>query len=189
MINKAKMVDQAILFATDCHANQTRKATNTPYILHPLEAGTIAASLTTKDGQVDHEVICAAILHDVIEDTDTNLQSIEDMFNKEVSKLVDIQSEDKSKSWQERKEHTINMLNDNKIKNVEIVILADKLSNMRSIRRDYNEIGEDLWNRFNVTDKEKHKWYYESIAKSMKQITHTPEFKEYKQIIQEVFYK
>lgn len=182
------MINQAIMFATACHANQHRKGTKIPYIIHPLEAGTIAASLSNKDGQVDQEIICAAILHDVCEDAYVTYETLYEMFGSNVANFVKHQSEDKSKSWQERKQHTINMLNNNQTKELEIVLLADKLSNMRSIRKDYNVMGDELWSRFNVTDKQKHKWYYESIAKSFKKITYTPEFKEYKLLIKEVFY-
>lgn len=182
------MLNKAIMFATACHANQTRKSTNTPYILHPMEAATIAASLSTKDGEVDQELICAAILHDVCEDAYIPHKTLDEMFGPKVTQLIIIQSEDKSKTWNERKQHTIDMLNSNLDKDVEIVLMADKLSNMRAIRRDHNAIGDELWTRFNVTDKEKHKWYYDSIAKSMKNITGTSEYKEYEQLIQEVFY-
>ena len=63
-------INKALKTASLAHKGQFRKGGKIPYILHPMEAGVIAASLTMKDNKVDEEVIAAAILHDVIEDTD-----------------------------------------------------------------------------------------------------------------------
>lgn len=67
-----KILDRAINFATGAHAGQFRKSTSIPYILHPLEAATIVGTMTT-----DEEIIAGAVLHDVVEDTDTNIGEAE----------------------------------------------------------------------------------------------------------------
>ena len=46
----------------------------------------------------------------------------------------------------------------------EFVVLADKLSNMRAIYRDYDVLGDRLWRKFNCKDKKEQKWYYEQIG-------------------------
>ena len=56
------LVDRAIVFATNAHEGQTRKGTQIPYILHPLEAMAIVGTMTT-----DAEVLAAAVLHDVVD--------------------------------------------------------------------------------------------------------------------------
>lgn len=178
------MINQALEIARLAHEGQFRKGSKTPYILHPMEAGVIAASLSMKNNQVDEEVVAAAILHDVIEDTDLSYQDLSKDFNEKVMELIRLQSEDKSKSWQERKEKTIELLANNKDLNFEIVTLADKLSNLRSIYRDYHVLGDDLWQRFNVKEKAKHKWYYTSIAENIKQLKATREYKEYQELLE-----
>ena len=57
------MIDDAIEFATKAHEGQFRKGTRRPYIVHPIEVADIVSAMTN-----DEEVICAAVLHDTIED-------------------------------------------------------------------------------------------------------------------------
>lgn len=182
------MINKAINFATVAHSKQIRKGTKIPYILHCLEAGTIAANLTAKDGQINQEVVSAAILHDTIEDAFVTYETLKEVFNESVANLVQVQSEDKSKTWIDRKQDTIDFLRKNTSKNVEIAILADKLANMRSIQREYEMMKDDLWEKFNA-GKDKQHWYYQSIADTMSQIRDTHEFKEFEQLIRETFEK
>ena len=102
---------KAILFATEKHAGAIRKGTKIPYIVHPLEALTIASGITD-----DLDVLSAAVLHDVVEDTSATLADIEKMFGKRIAGLVAADSEDKmpeipsSESWLYRKQATIQSL-------------------------------------------------------------------------------
>lgn len=180
------LIEKAITFATEKHSGQFRKQTTIPYILHCLEAGTIATSLTSKDNKVNEELVAAAILHDTVEDADVTLKEIKKEFGDKVAYLVDVQSEDKSKTWQERKDHTIDFLKKNEDVEVEIAIISDKLSNVRSLHKEYHEKGDELWEKFNAP-KEKQKWYYTSIGLNMKKIVNTPEHKEYQQLLKEIF--
>ena len=160
------MITKAIQFATLCHANQKKKGTEIPYILHCLEAGTIAAKMTNKEGTVDSVIVSAAILHDTLEDAHVSYDTLKEVFNEEIADLVQYQSEDKSKSWKERKQYTIDCLQKNQSVGVEITTLADKLSNMRAISSDYAIQKEALWNKFNAGKEQQH-WYYRSIANSI----------------------
>lgn len=180
------MINKAIQFATTAHSNQTRKGTNIPYILHCLEAGTIAASLTNKDGQVNEDVVASAILHDTMEDAHMTYKTLSEVFNKNVARLVLSQTEDKTKSWKERKTETIDFLIENESKEVEIATLSDKLSNLRSIKKDYEVMGEELWSKFNA-GYESQKWYYTSIGLAMNQVKDTDEFKEYMNLLEITF--
>ena len=180
------MINKAIQFATTAHSNQTRKGTEIPYILHCLEAGTIAASLTNKDGQVNEDVVAGAILHDTIEDAGISYETLVETFNKDIADIVASQSEDKTKTWIERKEHTIEFLKQNKSKNIEIATLSDKLSNMRSINKNYRDVGEKFWEIFNAGKESQH-WYYKSIGESMTQVRGTDEHNEYQDLVQKTF--
>ena len=161
-------LNEAIEFATKKHSGQFRKATTIPYILHPLEVLQILYSM-----RADTNVLIAGVLHDTVEDTDTTLDEIRVMFGTDVAELVASNSEDKSKSWIERKQHTIDELA-NANERVKMLIMADKLSNIRSIAFDYNQIGDKLWERFNAP-KEKQAWYYDGILDALYDMQFIPE--------------
>lgn len=175
------MIDKAIIFATNVHKGEKRKGKDMPYIFHPLEAAMIVSHMST-----DENLIIAAILHDTIEDTDVTYEEIAREFGEKVAKFVEKETEDKSKSWMERKEHTLKRLEKETLE-VKIIAMGDKLSNMRAIARDYNKQGDKLWERFNVKDKEKQSWYYKGIKKSLKELENYPEYKEYVQLCDKVF--
>ena len=80
----------AIEFAAKAHDGMVRKKDKTPYILHPLEAATIVGTMTS-----DQDIISAAVLHDVVEDTEITIDEIEDLFGNRVRKLVESETEDK----------------------------------------------------------------------------------------------
>lgn len=179
------MIKRAIAFATKAHEGQVRKGTTRPFIQHPLEVGKIVATMTD-----DEEVICAAILHDTIEDCEEITENIIcEQFGTRVAELVVQESEDKSKTWMERKSATIARL---KVasREIQMIGLADKLSNMRDINRDYPECGEELWNRFRMKDKNVIGWYYKSICESLKEtMGDTVAYQEYCELIEKNFSK
>ena len=162
------MVEKAMIFASKAHDGMFRKGSNIPYIVHPMEAGAIAASVTD-----DEEVIAAAILHDVLEDTSVCEEEIENEFGKKVLRLVKSDSEDKreelppEQTWKIRKQETIDYLRSKADNEEKIIALSDKLSNIRAIYRDYNKLGDELWNRFNQKDKKEHAWYYGSFIETL----------------------
>ena len=178
------MINKAIMFATISHSNQYRKGTNIPYILHPLEAGIIVSQI-----KYDENLICAAILHDITEDVHVSYETLEVMFGKRIADLVKSQSEDKTKSWNERKKHTIESLREEKDEDIKIVCLGDKLSNIRSLYKDYEIEKEKLWQRFNVKDKNMHAWYYKGLVESLSSLNDYKEYEEYKELVYKVFYE
>ena len=158
------MINEAIIFARKAHAGQFRKGSNKPYIVHPLEVGDIVSTMTN-----DEEVISAAYLHDTIEDCEgVNQSVIAAQFGSRVGQWVEMESEDKSKSWLERKTTTIQHLRKAPIE-VQMIALGDKLSNMRDIDRDYAIEGEKLWERFRMKDKKMIGWYYKGVQESLKE--------------------
>lgn len=177
------MIDKAMRFATKAHEGQVRKGTSRPYIVHPVEVGDIVSSMTK-----DEEVISAAILHDTIEDCKGVTRNIlAEEFSERVASLVVQESEDKSKTWRERKGTTIQRMRTAQ-RDVQMIGLADKLSNMRDINRDYPVVGEDLWNRFRMKDKQIIGWYYKGIRDALKeQFEGVPAYEEYCKLIKKNF--
>lgn len=157
------IIEKAIQFAAKAHEETVRKGTSLPYILHPVEAGAIAAQLTD-----DPEVIAAAVLHDVVEDTSFSEADIRVLFGNRVADLVMFDTEDKlrdrpaAETWMTRKQETIRRLQ-HATDNEMIVVFADKLSNLRSLLIDYKREEESLWDRFTQKDSSKHVWYYLSL--------------------------
>lgn len=174
-------IHNAIIFAVMKHKEQQRKGTDIPYIVHPMEVMQILTSMNCAT-----DVIIAGILHDTLEDTDTKPDEIKNLFGDNVFKIVQTESEDKSKSWKERKQHTIDCLKTD-TRETKLVCLADKLSNLRSIYVDFMNTGNKVWERFNAP-KESIKWYYESIADALEEdFKNLDAWKELKMLIEKTF--
>jgi len=177
------MINKAIAFATKAHDGQFRKGTRLPYIFHPMEVGMIVSRMTD-----DPEIIAAAILHDTVEDcSEVTLDLIREEFGERVASMVCAESEDKSKSWKERKAHTLKSLKEETVEGVKLIALGDKLSNVRSLHHDYESVGEELWERFNMKDKKMQGWYYTGLCDSLKSLEGYPEYEEFCLMVNHVF--
>ena len=121
------LIHRAIEFATIKHQAQYRKGTKTPYIVHPMEV----MQILTKNG-CDEDTIVAGILHDTLEDTKTTIKELEYYFGPKVAKLVASETEDKTKSWHERKQATIDRTK-NASYEEKLIRCADQLANIRSL--------------------------------------------------------
>ena len=87
----------------------------------------------------------------------------------------------------ERKGATIRRLKDAD-REIQIIGLADKLSNMRDINRDYPVVGEELWNRFRMKDKDTIGWYYKGVRDALaKDFAGIPAFEEYCSLVEKNF--
>ena len=83
------LLDRAIGFAVQAHAGTERRGKGYPYILHPLEAAAIAATITP-----DQEILAAAVLHDTVEDTDVTVEALRAEFGDRIAELVAAESDD-----------------------------------------------------------------------------------------------
>lgn len=166
-----RLIEKAIKFAAKAHEGQVRKATDIPYITHPFAVG-----LLLQQANCSKEVIAAGILHDTIEDTSVTYEQLIEEFGQKVANLVQAASEhDKGLPWEERKQHTIQSLQQASIDEIKVIV-TDKLHNLLSIHEDLNKIGEEVWSRFNRGKHDQH-WYYSSIVKAV-----TPRKKEFQYI-------
>lgn len=182
------LMDRAIIFATRAHSGTYRKGTKIPYIVHPIEAASIVATMTD-----DPDMIAAAVLHDVVEDTDATVEEIRFFFNEHIAKLVEAESENKRKdlppqeTWMVRKMETLTFLREEADREAKILALADKLSNMRAVHRDQKTIGDQLWERFNEKSKEKHGWMYRQVAEALSELKDTFAWQEYDRLVKKTF--
>lgn len=177
------MLNEAIVFATKAHEGQFRKGTMRPYIIHPIAVADIVMTMTW-----DEEVIAAAVLHDTIEDCPGVTEEIlRERFGNRVASLVRCESEDKSKTWEERKSDTIRSLWDAP-RELKMIALADKLANMRDIAREYPFYGEDFWARFRMQSKLAIGWYYKAVRDALGDtLWETEAFEEYDYLVDKIF--
>ena len=188
-MSKDNLLGDAVAFAARAHAGQCRKGTKLPYIVHPMEAAAICVSFTD-----DVEVLAAAVLHDVVEDAGVSVDELEERFGSRVAALVVGESEDKreglppAETWKVRKLESIAHLASAEDVGVRMVCLGDKLSNIRSIQRDYERLGDELWQRFNQKDPAEHAWYYSTIAEVLRaELGGTGAWREYRERVDAVF--
>lgn len=120
----------ALAFASKKHRDQRRKDTSaSPYINHPISL----ANVLCNEGKIsDPKVICAALLHDTIEDTETTEEELRHTFGKAIAKIVVEVTDDKALPKAERKLAQIEHAGHSS-KRAKLVKLADKISNLRDI--------------------------------------------------------
>ena len=182
------LLDRAIVFAVRAHAGTERRGKGFPYILHPMEAVEIVATMTK-----DQELLAAAVLHDTVEDTDTTVEQIRTEFGDRIASLVASESDivvdgvSEEDSWHARKQAAIDRLT-RASHDAKMVALGDKLSNMRAIARDYAQHGNALWSLFHVKDRKEHEWHYRGLADSLRELQETFAYKEFEQLINQVFH-
>lgn len=182
-----ELLDRAIIYAVKAHAGTERRGKGFPYIVHPMEAVEIVSTITP-----DQELLAAAALHDVVEDTDISAEDIRREFGDRIANLVIAESDEmvegvsEEESWHGRKQAAIDRLA-RAPHDAKIVAMGDKLSNMRAIARDYARLGDDLWNIFHVKDPREHEWHYRGLAASLSDLRDTFAYKEFVSLIDQVF--
>jgi (p)ppGpp synthase/HD superfamily hydrolase len=157
--------DEAAQFAIDVHREDTRKGSDIPYVGHLFGV----CALVLEEGGSEDQAI-AALLHDTAEDHGGRqmLEQVQARFGKEVMDIVEACSDTlEEPAWRPRKEAYLKRLEGDP-ESVLLVSLADKLYNARAITRDYEAIGEELWDRFSTRDEDERGrnaqlWYYRSL--------------------------
>ena len=181
------LLDRAIIFAVKAHAGTERRGKGFPYIVHPMEAVEIVATITP-----DQELLAAAALHDVIEDTDISADELRAEFGDRIANLVVAESDifpegiSEEDSWRARKQAAIDRLAAAP-RDAKIVAMGDKLSNMRAIARDYAVKGDELWKIFHAPHPSDHEWHYRGLANSLRDLRDTFAFKEFESLINQIW--
>ncbi|HEX9583638.1 MAG TPA: bifunctional GTP diphosphokinase/guanosine-3',5'-bis pyrophosphate 3'-pyrophosphohydrolase [Gammaproteobacteria bacterium] len=130
--DQVREIYRAYQFGAEAHEGQ-RRASGEPYIHHPIQVARILAEM-----RLDHQSIVAAILHDVIEDTDTAKAQIAEIFGKEVAELVDGVSKLTQISFESRAEAQAEYFRKMLMamaRDIRVILvkLADRLHNMRTL--------------------------------------------------------
>lgn len=156
------MKEKAKLFAIKAHKGQIRKSDKEkPMIIHPINV----ANILSEYGY-DDNVVAAAYLHDVIEDTKYTKEDLLKEFNEDIVSLVlGATEEDKSLSWEERKTITIDKVKDLDLRH-KVVVCADKISNLEDMRIIFEVNGKRDFSAFK-RGFDKQKWYYTEVYNSL----------------------
>lgn len=157
MITMTPRLSIAINKATWAHRNQTRKGSGLPYILHPYSVMCIASQVTGNE-----DILIACLMHDVIEDVPEEYSADEiraDFGDRVLDIVLGTTKNDTLPSWQDRADAYLHHLEYEASDESVIVSCADKIHNLMSILADYEEIGDELWDRFNA-GKERQIWLY-----------------------------
>ena len=184
----SNIFEKAIFFALKAHEGQTRKD-GSVYILHPLEDAAIVGTMTN-----DLEMLAAAVLHDTVEDTPVTAAEILETFGERIAALVAHETENKrpemkaSDSWKIRKEESLAVLKESG-RDSKMLWLGDKLSNMRSLARDYGKLGEAVFDRFNEKDPREQRWYHATVLDYISELSDYPAYQEYETLFHQVFDK
>lgn len=151
---------QAINTAAWAHRDHVRKGTDIPYVSHVVGVMHLVSQVTD-----DEDVLIAALFHDILEDVpeEYSPQRMAEEFGDRVVELVRGVTKDSTlSSWQDRADAYLAHLREADDGSV-LISAADKLHNLLSIHADLDELGDELWGRFN-SGKERQLWWYRSVA-------------------------
>ena len=130
-LEEMQLIEDAFRYAREAHREQRRK-TGEPYIIHPIAVAHIVAS----ELQLDCPCVCAAFLHDVVEDTPTTIEHIRELFGEDVAFLVSVVTKQKKQSYEMSKQiDNFKQMLDSLHNDIRAILikLADRLHNMRTL--------------------------------------------------------
>ena len=159
------LIEHAIRVAARAHRHDLRKGSDIPYLSHSASV----ALLLERVGISDDQILAAALLHDVVEDTAVTLDDLARDFPPTVVELVSGLSERKldelgnSRPWRDRKVDHLAVVEAAPF-GVRAIVLADKLHNLGTMVFDIEQ-GAAIWERFNAS-REDILWYQQAMLKA-----------------------
>ena len=186
----SSLLCQATRLAAQAHDGAYRKGGRAPYLLHEMETAEIVGTMTE-----DEDVLAAAVLHDVLEDTSVTEEELRETVGGHVTELVLAVSENKRReqpaemTWRLRKQESVERLLKEPRLEVKMIALGDKLSNIRALQRDYGILGEQVWERFNNKSKAEQGWYYQAVTDALQDLNVYPVWHELANLVWEVFWQ
>jgi (p)ppGpp synthase/HD superfamily hydrolase len=139
----SERLERAIRLSIKAHTGQTRKADpDVPYATHPVH---VAFLVRAAGG--DEDCTIAALLHDLLEDTEVTPEDLEDGFGSHVTSIVREVSEDKTLPWQTRKARMVEHLR-RASPEACLVAAADKLHNLETLLEAHARKGAPVWKAF-----------------------------------------
>lgn len=159
------VVEHAVRLAAVAHRSQNRKSSGIPYIAHPLSV----CLILMKAGFQDETILAAAVLHDVVEDTELTIEQLAEDFSEEVvlyvTEMTEIKesNQGKKRSWRERKQDHIEVMRQAHQES-RAIELADKLHNLEAMLFDLQtEDKAEFWGHFGASPQEIVQYYHSMI--------------------------
>lgn len=143
LIGDSELVEAAYQVAREAHEGQQRKDNGAPYLTHPLRV----AELVSGAG-LGEEVVAAAVLHDVVEDSELSDSDIARRFGTRVAEIVSALTEDETIDDYERRKAEHRDRVEAAGADAVAIYAADKIANLRDMRGLYAAIGERAAERF-----------------------------------------
>lgn len=171
--------EAALTLAFKAHGTQVRKHDGSPYIIHPI----MVAHMLTLEG-VSEDVIVAALLHDVLEDTAVTKDKILAVGGEVVLHIVETVTEDMSLPWEVRKEAYVAQVTA-ATSDVWLVSVADKVHNAETLLDYIARVGDDAWKVFNRGKKQK-LWFEEMLFTQLKNVWPHPLLDRYGELIEKL---
>ena len=173
------LIERALAIAAVAHKDQVRKEGATPYIVHPVM---VALDLHTRG--FSETVVAAALVHDVLEDTDFSEKELQEALGEEVMEIVRAVTNDDALSWEDKKKKYIETVRAG-TEGAKAVATADKLHNARSLLKAHAEQGDALWEHFNA-GKEKKFWFEDAMLQMLKESWDNPLVNEYEALVEKL---
>jgi len=175
-------IRKAVSYALYYYKDLKRKTSNQPYIAHALETLLITSTMTS-----DESVLITSILHGIIKNTNANISDIKRNFGNDVAlNLIYItnmaENFENNKEWSETQKNILYKLENAKV-DIKIIILANELSNLREIDRDFKTYKDGVWNKFSEEIKQQHIWYHEEMLTKLKELRLNNAYEEYQKLI------
>lgn len=173
------LVEKAITLALRAHTGQTRKESSRPYIVHPIAVALILARQSFSD-----TVIAAAIVHDVIEDTQVTEAELRTELGDAVVDLVMAVTYDDSLPRDDRKKSYIESVR-SASEEVKALSAADKIANAQSLLASYAVQGQGIWKYFN-TGRDKKLEFENAMLKMLRETWRHPLVDEYATLVKKM---
>ncbi|HPO05693.1 MAG TPA: HD domain-containing protein [Candidatus Gracilibacteria bacterium] len=171
------LIAKAIQIAEVAHEGQIRKGDGLPYIVHPLAVGQKLFA-----HHFSPEIVAAGMVHDVLEDTNYSVEDLRRSLGEQVFLIVNAVSvDDQIPDWKAKKLDYIEKVKNGPVGAKEVCV-ADKIHNLESLQKAYDEHGESIWSHFNQ-GKEQKFWFENEVLQMLKTEMDHPLVKEYEDLL------
>ncbi len=173
------IVENAARIAVVAHKNQTRKDGDIPYVVHPF-----MVALTLARHGFPNEVVAAALVHDVLEDTDFPEEELKAAIGDTAFAIVKAVTNEPGLPWEEQRSKYVETVRTGP-EGAKAVSLADKLHNMKNLHEAHEVHGVALWTMFS-RGKDKKIWFEEMMISMLREAWDHPLIDDYEKLVEEM---
>jgi (p)ppGpp synthase/HD superfamily hydrolase len=168
-------ITKAIDLATHHYKAKLRNGTTIPYMVHLFSVCKLLA-----ERGCEEDILAAALLHDVVEDTPVTLDQVEFIFGSKVASLVEGATErhkmersiaENTETWKAQMEETFQFIRNSATVEQLWIILAEKIDNIQSLQGELRRSEEEaVWKRY-TSGKQQQQWYYATLMETFQNRT------------------